>query len=203
MALTRKMLKGMNLTDEQIDTIIEGHDETVTALKTERDDWKAKAGAAETLKTERDDLKQQLDAQKGGTDWKAEYDKLKASVDAKETASKIREAYREVLKAEHIDETLHDLILDATDMTGKKLDKDGRLENAEAIAANVREKYAAHVVKTEQKATPTKTPPASQPKAMTREEIWAKDDKGRYKLTTEQRQQALVEHPELMQPGTA
>ena len=201
MALTRKMLKGMNLTEEQIDTIIEGHDETVSALKSDRDAWKDKAAQAETLKTERDDLRQKLDAQNSGTDWKGEYDKLKASIDAKETAAKVREAYRGILKAEHIDETLHDLILDGTKLDAVKLNKDGALENADAIAAAVREKYAAHIVKTDTQTTPARTPPAAPPKPLTREEIWAKDDKGRYKMTTEQRQQALIEHPELMQPA--
>ena len=42
MALTRKMLKGMGLTEEQIDTIIEGHDETVAALKDQITDLKEK-----------------------------------------------------------------------------------------------------------------------------------------------------------------
>ena len=33
MALTRKLLKGMGLTEEQVDTIIEAHSETVEGLK--------------------------------------------------------------------------------------------------------------------------------------------------------------------------
>ena len=33
MAVTRKFLKGMGLTDEQVDTIIEAHSETVDGLK--------------------------------------------------------------------------------------------------------------------------------------------------------------------------
>ena len=33
MALTRKLLKGMGLTDEQVDTIIEAHTDTVDGLK--------------------------------------------------------------------------------------------------------------------------------------------------------------------------
>lgn len=32
MALTRKLLKGMGLTDEQVDTIIEAHTDTVDGL---------------------------------------------------------------------------------------------------------------------------------------------------------------------------
>ena len=32
MSITRKLLKGMGLTDEQVDTIIEAHTETVDGL---------------------------------------------------------------------------------------------------------------------------------------------------------------------------
>ena len=43
MALTRPMLKGMNLTDEQVSAIIEAHMETVDALKEQRDNYKKAA----------------------------------------------------------------------------------------------------------------------------------------------------------------
>ena len=43
MALTRKLLKGMGLTDEQVDTIIEAHTDTVDGLKAEIGRYKADA----------------------------------------------------------------------------------------------------------------------------------------------------------------
>lgn len=43
MALTRKSLKAMGLTDEQVDGVIEAHTETVEALKNQRDTYKADA----------------------------------------------------------------------------------------------------------------------------------------------------------------
>ena len=43
MALTRKLLKGMGLTDEQVDTIIEAHTDTVDGLKDQISTYKADA----------------------------------------------------------------------------------------------------------------------------------------------------------------
>ena len=43
MALTRKLLKGMGLTDEQVDTIIEAHTDTVDGLKADVSRYKADA----------------------------------------------------------------------------------------------------------------------------------------------------------------
>ena len=43
MALTRKLLKGMGLTDEQVDTIIEAHTDTVDGLKADVSKYKADA----------------------------------------------------------------------------------------------------------------------------------------------------------------
>lgn len=41
MAVTRKLLKGMGLTDEQLDTIIEAHTDTVDGLKEQVKVYKA------------------------------------------------------------------------------------------------------------------------------------------------------------------
>ena len=43
MALTRKLLKGMGLTDEQVDTIIEAHTDTVDGLKADVSKYKTDA----------------------------------------------------------------------------------------------------------------------------------------------------------------
>ena len=190
MALTRKTLKGMGLTEEQIDSIIEGHDETVSALKATIVDLTDKANASDALKKERDDLKKQIENANNGTDWKAEYENLKADTEAKETRTKLKSAYRALLKAEKIDERDHDLILAGTDFTAMKLDKDGKLANEEKLTEAIREKYADRVVTEGQKTTPTKTPPGGGKVTRTREEIMSIKD-------TAERQRAMLENPEL------
>ena len=50
MSLTRKLLKGMGLTDEQVDTIIEAHTDTVDGLKEQANAYKADAEHANTYR---------------------------------------------------------------------------------------------------------------------------------------------------------
>lgn len=57
MSITRKLLKGMGLTDEQVDTIIEAHTETVDGLKADVSRYKADAGKLAGVQKELDDLK--------------------------------------------------------------------------------------------------------------------------------------------------
>ena len=70
MALTRKLLKGMGLTEEQMDTIIEAHTDTVDGLKTQVATYKADAEKLPSVQKELDDLKADGD---GG--YKEKYEK--------------------------------------------------------------------------------------------------------------------------------
>lgn len=202
MALTRKMLKGMGLSEEQIDTIIDGHDETVSGLKDKITDLTDKANQADALRKERDDLQKKIDDASGDTDWKAEYDKLKADTEAKETTSKVKAAYRQLLTDAHVDPDMIDTIMEATRFDDKKLDKDGKtLKDADKLTEDITSRWQKFIVTEGTKAPPTKTPPEGKQTPMTRADIYARDDRGRYKLSTEERQKALVEHPELMNPS--
>ena len=68
MALTRKLLKGMGLTDEQIESVIDAHTETVDGLKEQITQYKADA---EKLA----EVQKQLDEAKAKKDYKDEYEK--------------------------------------------------------------------------------------------------------------------------------
>lgn len=191
MALTRKMLKGMGLTEEQIDTIIEGHDETVSALKDKITELTGKADQAEALKKERDDLRKAEEDAKNGTDWKAEYDKLKADTEAKETATKVKAAYRQLLKDARLDDDMLDTVMDATRFDDMKLDKDGKtLKDADKLTEGITSKWQKFIVTEGTKAPPTKTPPEGGKGTRTKDEIMAIKD-------TAERQQAIMENPTL------
>ena len=101
MALTRKLLKGMGLTEEQMDTIIEAHTDTVDGLKSDLARYKADAETLPGVKAELETLKA-----KGDDGWKDKHDKVKKEFDAykqeqmqKETKSAKESAYRELLKS--------------------------------------------------------------------------------------------------------
>ena len=55
MALTRKLLKGMGLTDEQVDTIIEAHTDTVDGLKADVSKYKSDAEKLPGVQKQLDD----------------------------------------------------------------------------------------------------------------------------------------------------
>lgn len=104
MALTRKLLKGMGLTDEQVDTIIEAHTDTVDGLKEQVKTYKADAEKLPNVQKELDDLKAAGD---GGYKEKYEKEKqayadYKSGVEAKETKAAKESAVREYLKGKNV-----------------------------------------------------------------------------------------------------
>ena len=133
MALTRKLLKGMGLTEEQMDTIIEAHTDTVDGLKSDIARYKADAEKLPGVQAELETLKA-----KGDDGWKDKHDKVKKEFDdykreqlQKETKSAKEAAYRELLKSAGISEKRIDAVLKVTDLTSVELE-DGKIKNAAA-----------------------------------------------------------------------
>ena len=96
MSLTRKSLKAMGLTDEQIDSVIEMHTETISGLKEKLDSVENNVETVEKLKADVEKYKTELDdAKKTIADGekykemyeneKSEYEKYKNDITAKET----------------------------------------------------------------------------------------------------------------------
>ena len=150
------------------------------AIKKERDDLKAKSG---------DDYKKKYeDEHKAFSDYKKDQE-AKATAAVKEKAA---DAYFEgksitgenkkvAMRAAR--EEINALVMD-----GEKIKDTTSLDN---LVAN---ELKGLVVKTSQRGTPAATPPKnSGGKVMTREEIYKKDDKGRYLLDAAARQKALAD----------
>lgn len=198
MAMTRKSLKAMGLSDEQIDSIIEMHTETVDGLKEKLKTAEAKAQAADDLQKELDGLKA-----KGGDDYKARAEKAekelkdyKAEVAAKETKAAKEKAVRAYFEAKNITgNNLAIALRGAKDeISGIELDDKGGIKDSKALDALVDGEFASLVVKSSARGAATATPPGSKSSGapMTRAEVYAKDDKGRFKLDASQRQEALA-----------
>lgn len=194
MAMTRKALKAMGMSEEQIDSIIEMHTETVDGLREQVRTYKTDAEKLPGVQKQLDELK------KGdGEDWKGKYDAEKAAHDrtksdyaAKENAAKIKAAYRDVLKEAGIADKYVDTVLKATDLSGMKLDKDGKLEDAEELGRSAKTEWADFVSTTTTKGAPVATPPSNNggKKYSSREEIMKITD-------TQERQTAIRENPGL------
>lgn len=163
MAVTRKMLKGMGLTDEQIDTIIEAHTETVDGLKTQIDTYKADAQKLPGVQEELDELKQ---AQDGGYKEKyekehADFDKYKKDVQAKEIAATTERLFRAELTAVGITGKRADAIVRATDLTAIKV-KDGALEEAKAVQDAIKADWGEFIPSQRTEGAKVETPPQNQ-----------------------------------------
>ena len=162
MALTRKLLKGMGLTEEQVDTIIEAHTETVDGLKTDINKYKGDAEKLPTVQKELDDLKAAGD---GG--YKEKYEKehkafedFKTAQTAKETRQAKEAAYREFLKSVGVSEKRIPAIMKVTDIDGIEMDGD-KFKDADKLTETVKTEWADFIETRNTNGANTNTPPAN------------------------------------------
>lgn len=196
------MLKGMGLTDEQIDTIIEAHTEVTSALKDERDQYKAEAEKVPALQAEVEAHKGEDPYKKKFEDLQAEYEAYKTEQTEKEERAAKESAYRAMLAKAGIPEKRIPAILRVTDLSKVKLNKDGSLSDEEGLTKAARTEWADFVATESTAGASTETPPANTGGGkLTRAEIYAKDEFGRYKLNASERQKALAANPDLMMRG--
>lgn len=160
MAFTRNWLKGLSLTDEQISAIIEEHTSVTDALKAQRDSYKTEADKLPTVQKELDDLK-------NGEDFKAKYETehqafedYKTQMAQKEQTEKVRAAYKKLLTDERIKEDRLDMVMRHTDFSAMKLDKDGNLENVDALKKEIGDEWGIFKVTTEKRKQEVATPPS-------------------------------------------
>ena len=165
MALTRKALKAMGLSDEQVDSVIEMHTETVDALKESRDTYKTDADKLPELQAELDKLKAKV-GEDGKNPFevkynalKAEFDQYKNEITGKETARAKEEAYKELLKSAGVSEKRISAVLKVTDLKSLKLDAEGKLENAEDLTNSIKTEWADFIATEKKEGVDVPTPP--------------------------------------------
>lgn len=103
MALTRKLLQSMGIEDAKIDQIIEAHAETVEALKSERDSFKANSDKFAEAQANITKLSEELKtAKQNGSDAakvQAEFDAYKQRIETEKTNAAKTSAIKTALKA--------------------------------------------------------------------------------------------------------
>ena len=170
MALTRKMLKAMGIEDDKVDQIIEAHSETVDALKEQRDSYKADAEKLATVQDELTKLKEEA-AKKSGEDSsykvkyeaiKEEFDGFKTQIAEQEQKTKLRDAYKALLKDTGVSEKRIDAILKVTELKNLKLDNSGNLEGKEELTKSIKTEWADFIVKDGKAGAEVATPPANE-----------------------------------------
>lgn len=167
MAFTRRFLKGIGLTDEQIESAMEEHVSVTDALKAQIDSLKEDTKELNDLSKEVEGLRQfKSDAEKA--DWQTKYndehtafEQFKAETESKETTAKLQTAYKAMLKEQNIDEKRFDAILRVTDFSNMKLTQEGKLANAEKLAEQIKQDWSGFVVTQRTEGQQIDTPPAN------------------------------------------
>ena len=178
MALTRRFLKGMGLTEEQVDTIIEAHTEVTDGLKEQIKQYKADADKLGDVQKELDDLKSAGD---GGykskyESEKAAHDELKANIAREKAYASKESAYRELLKAAGVKDKFIDTIIRAEKSTieGLKIE-DGKIEGSDTLTEAAKKNWGDFIVAQQVVNTRVENPPANNggKTGKTKEEIMA------------------------------
>ena len=152
MALSRKFLAALGIEGDKVDEIINAHTETVDALKNERDSFKADAEKLKAVQQELDEMKAAKD--KDGKDpyrvkyeaVKADFDKYKADIAAKESKAKKTASYRDLLKQAGVRDSLHDRILSITDVDGIDYGEDGKVKDADKLLESIKSEWADFII---------------------------------------------------------
>lgn len=175
MALTRKLLKGMGLTDEQVDTIIEAHTDTVDGLKADISKYKSDAEKLPGVQKELDDLKAAGD---GGYKEKFEkerkaFEDYKADITAKETKAAKEKAVRAYFESKNITGANLDLAMRGCGEEMAALEMDGdKIKDTKSLDALIGGTYKSLVSTTQIKGANPATPPGSTGSgAMTKDQI--------------------------------
>lgn len=193
MALTRKFLKGIGLTDEQVDTIIEAHGDTVDGLKEDIQRYKADAEKLPGVQKELDDLKKD-----NGDDFKARYEKerqdfqaYKDGIAKKEAAAAKEKAARAYFESKGIPAKSMGLVIRGAKGEIESLELDGeKIKDASALDSLLDGDYKGLIGKVKESGMNTQNPPETSGSKMTKEQIMAIKD-------TAQRQKAMFDNAEL------
>ncbi|MBQ9608136.1 MAG: hypothetical protein IJV15_01665 [Lachnospiraceae bacterium] len=170
MALSRKYLKGMGLTEEQVNAIIEANEETINGLKEEIDKHKNanETSSKELTKVQKelDELKESIEDADKKNPWKdkyegikKEFDTYKAEEQAKATKNSKLEAYKALLKESGVSEKRLSAILKVTDVDSLEIDKDGKLTDADKLKESIKDEWGEFIVSEQSKGADTATPP--------------------------------------------
>ena len=192
---------GEAYTDDIADKLVALHRGVLDPLKDDLDAAKRDATRYKADAEKLPNVQRELDTLKGD-DWKTKYENehqsfedYKGQVARDAEAVKAKAAHRKMLIDEGISEKAVDSILNATDYSRIKLDKDGALdkESAESLKKDIADRWGGFKVSTRRRGENVDNPPAGNGK-MTREEIMKIKDPS-------ERQAAIANNLEIFQKG--
>lgn len=165
MALTRGMLKGMGLTEEQVSAIIEEHTNVTAALKDQIKTYKSDAEKLPDVQKELDDLKKEKESannwEKKYNDEHTAFENYKTDISNKEKLEKVKLAYKKLLTECKVGDKHIDSILRVTDMSSMKVAEDGSLEGADTLKEQINSDWSGFISTKDTKGANVSTPPGS------------------------------------------
>lgn len=195
MALTRGMLKGMGLTEEQVGAIIDEHIATIDGLKADRDKYKADAESLPEIKKQLEDYKKKAESSEDN-EWQekykkehADFEQYKAQVAEEKRENECKALYKDLLLNNGVGESHIDSILRVTDFKNIKTGEDGKLENVDKLNEEIKTAWAGFIVSKGTQGASVENPPAGGSN-MTKEAF--------SKLSLAEQMQYANEHPSEM-----
>lgn len=202
MAFTREFVRnvakesGVEIPKELEDALVQEHLSSRNAYAEKKvQEYQAENPAAEAPKVT--DSKEYKDLKKA-------FDDYKADQTAKETRAAKESAYRELLKASGVSEKRIDTVMRASGpiIDGLDLAEDGKAKDADKLTEGIKSEWADFIPTTTTQGAPTANPPAvSGGKKLSKDDIFRKDDRGRYVMGTAERQRAIAENLDAFSGG--
>lgn len=166
MALSRKFLKAMGLTEEQVDSVIEAHRETVDGLQKSLTTAEEKAKKFDDIEKELNEIKK---ANSGKEDFKMKYEnehtafeKYKSEITAKETKAAKEKAVSAYFESKGITGKNLAIAMRGCRSELGEIELDGeKIKDKTALDELVKGDFAGLVATTEIKGATTANPPAN------------------------------------------
>lgn len=170
MALTRKFLKALGVSEEAIEEIITAHTDVTDELKAQLKTAQEAGKQLEEVTKERDTLKAKADDTKSAEKI-AELEKQVAAYQKAETDGKKKTVLTELLESAGIDKRGFSKVIAATDFDSIELDKDGKIKDSEKLSEKLKSEWADLLVTENTDTAKPATPPAEVNKTFTPEDI--------------------------------
>ena len=202
--MTKAKLQEFGIPSENLDAAAEyfcaAHKTDLDAIIEERDAARADASRLPKVEQELKDLKAEVD--KNGKDpfrvkyeaVKEEFKQFKADIEAEKTKGAKTNAYRQMLHDIGIPDKRIDAVLRVSDIESVQLGDDGKATNIAELAKSAKAEWSDFIPSYSEKGANPANPPKSSPGTpLKREDVYKRDDKGRFVMDASQRQAALAE----------
>ena len=128
-----------------------------------------------------------------------DYGKYRFDQQKREKAAKVNDAVRAVLKEIGVADKRIDAVMRVTDTGELELDENGKIVTEKELKKQLKDEWADFIVTRREQGANVPNPPENNGGGkLTKAEIYAKDEHGRYKLSTAERQKAIAENPDYM-----